>query len=105
MGAAKRYPSPHRIPIASQGVLMGIASLHPSKMNCFRLRSLSFGGQVASLAMTARVASLRITRNSHSPVVDPVLARQHALRAHGLDGEVAGQRQRSGEMIDAALLP
>src|SRR5882724_2922810 len=44
-------------------------------------------------------------RPSHPPVVDPVLARQHALRAHGLDGDVAGQRQRSGEMIDAALLP
>src|SRR3954447_6694434 len=43
--------------------------------------------------------------SSHPPVVDPVLPRQHALRAHGLDGEVAGQCHRTGQMIDLSLLP
>src|SRR5690242_4913925 len=44
-------------------------------------------------------------RNLDPPVVDPVLPRQHASWTHRLDGEVARQRQRSGEVIDAPLTP
>jgi len=42
---------------------------------------------------------------SRPPVVDPVLSRQHALRAHRPDREVARESGGAREVVDSSLPP
>src|SRR5437667_6404233 len=71
-------------------------------MDCFASLAMTF---VPAFAATTPGRPRAMPSLSHPPVVNPVLPRQHLLCADRLDREVARQRHRPREVIDAPVPP